>query len=100
MANSPFPVLRKEVQNYLRACEYRISVLKTPTPTSPSLSQEEREMVAAEALLKIGDLTDPEMEAVQEMLNRLSEKLPNSGNNGKPQVAWAFKRSTRSSRMG
>jgi len=57
-------------------------------------------MVAAEALLKIGDLTDAEMEAVQEMLNRLSEKLPNSGNNGKPQVAWAFKRSTRSSRMG
>jgi len=57
-------------------------------------------MVAAEALLKIGDLTDAEMEEVQEMLNRLSEKLPNSGNNGKPQVAWAFKRSTRSSRMG
>ena len=77
MANSPFPVLRKEVQNYFRSCEY---LLKTPTPTSPSLSQTEREIVAAEALLKIiGDLTDAEMEAVQEMLNRLSEKLLDSG---------------------
>ena len=72
MANSPFPVLRKEVQNYLRSCEYGLSVLKTPPPTSPSLSHEEREMVAAHALLKIGDLTDAETEAVQDMLNRLS----------------------------
>ena len=78
------PAFRKEVQNYLRSCEYRISVLKSPTPTSPSLSQEERERVAAEALLKIGDLTDTEMEAVQDMLNRLSDKLLNSQNDGQP----------------
>jgi hypothetical protein len=78
------PAFRKEVQNYLRACEYRKSVLKSSTPTSPSLSQEERERVAAEALLKIGDLTDAEMEAVQDMLNRLSDKRVNSQNDGQP----------------
>jgi len=38
---------------------------------------------ACEVLLKIDDLTDAEMEAVQEMLNRLSEKF-NSGHDGKP----------------
>ena len=78
MSDSASPAFRKEVQNYLRSCEYRTSVLKSPTPTSPSLSQEERERVAAEALLNIDDLTDAEMEAVQDMLNRLSDKLPNS----------------------
>ncbi len=41
-------------------------------------------MVATEALLKIIHyLTDAEMEAVQKMLNRLSEKF-NSGHDGKP----------------
>ena len=38
---------------------------------------------ASEILLKLDDLTDAEMEAVQEMLGRLSEKF-NSGHNGKP----------------
>jgi hypothetical protein len=37
---------------------------------------------ASEALLKIDDLTDAEMEAVQEMLDRVSEKF-NSGHDGK-----------------
>jgi len=39
---------------------------------------------ACEALLKIDDLSDAEIEAVQEMLDRLSDKLLNSGNDGKP----------------
>jgi hypothetical protein len=38
---------------------------------------------ASEALLKLDDLTDAEMEAVQEMLDRVSEKF-NSGHDGKP----------------
>ena len=38
---------------------------------------------ASEVLLKLDDLTDAEMEAVEEMLGRLSEKF-NSGNDGKP----------------
>ena len=36
---------------------------------------------ASEVLLKLDNLTDAEMEAVEEMLGRLSEKF-NSGNNG------------------
>ena len=38
---------------------------------------------ASEVLLRLDDLTDAEMEAVQEILGRLSEKF-NSGNDGKP----------------
>jgi hypothetical protein len=38
---------------------------------------------ASEILLKLDDLTDAEMEAVQEILDRLSEKL-NSGHDSKP----------------
>ena len=34
---------------------------------------------ASEALLKIGELSDQEMQAVQEMLDRVSEKLLNDG---------------------
>ena len=39
---------------------------------------------ASEALLKIEDLSEEETQAVQEMLNRVSEKLLNSGNDGSP----------------
>ena len=50
--------------------------------STPRLSV--REYVhASEVLLKLDDLTDAEMEAVEEMLGRLSEKF-NSGNDGKP----------------
>ena len=38
---------------------------------------------AMEVLSKIDDLTDAEMEAVEEMLGRLSEKF-NSGHDGRP----------------
>ena len=38
---------------------------------------------ASELLLKLDDLTDAEMEAVEEMLGRLSERF-NSGIDGKP----------------
>ena len=34
---------------------------------------------ASEALLKAGELSDDEMEAVQEILDRVSEKLLNDG---------------------
>jgi hypothetical protein len=37
---------------------------------------------ASEALLKLDELSDEEMEVVQEILNRLSEKF-NSGHDGK-----------------
>ena len=39
---------------------------------------------ASEALLETEDLSDTEMEMVQEMLYRLSEKLLNSGNDSQP----------------
>jgi len=39
---------------------------------------------ASEALLKIEDLSAEEMQAVQEELNRLSEKLLKSGNDRSP----------------
>ena len=48
---------RQSVQDYMRACE---------------------------ALLKLDELSDAEMEAVQEMRDRISEKLLNSGNDGTP----------------
>ena len=86
------PAFRKEVQNYLRSCEY---LILNPPPTSPSLSHEERERVAAQALLKIGNLTDAETEAVQDMLNRLSEKLLNSRNDGKL-YSWPLRTRDRS----
>jgi len=38
----------------------------------------------SEALLQTEELSDQEMYVVQEMLDRLSEKLLNSGNDGKP----------------
>jgi hypothetical protein len=45
--------------------------------------QSVREYVqASEALLKIDELTVAELEVVQDMLNRISEKLLNSGNDG------------------
>ena len=43
MAGSPFPTFRKEVQDCLRASEYLLSAVSSPT--LPPLSQEEREMV-------------------------------------------------------
>ena len=47
--------------------------------------QSVREYVqASEALLKVDQLSDTELEAVQEMVYQLSEKLLNSGPNGKP----------------
>ena len=47
--------------------------------------QNVREYVqASEALLETDDLSDAEMEEVQEMLYRISEKLLNSGNDGQP----------------
>ena len=39
---------------------------------------------ASEALLKIDELSDHEMQVVQEMLDQLSKKLLNSGDDGKP----------------
>ena len=39
---------------------------------------------ACEALLQTEELSDQEMHAVEEMLNRLSKKLLNSENDGKP----------------
>jgi uncharacterized protein YpuA (DUF1002 family) len=39
---------------------------------------------ACEDLLKIDDLTDEEIEAVQKMVDRISEKLPTSRNDGNP----------------
>ena len=51
----------------------------------PDHRQSVREYVrASEALLQPGELSDEEMEAVQEMLTRLSKGLPNSGDDGKP----------------
>lgn len=41
-------------------------------------------MLASEALLNMADLSDTEMEAVQEMLNRISEKLLTSEQDGQP----------------
>ena len=41
-------------------------------------------MRACEALLKLDDLTDAELEVVQEMVNRISENLINSGDDGAP----------------
>ena len=41
-------------------------------------------MHASEAFLKTEELSDDEMQAVQEMLDRLSEKLLDSGMDGKP----------------
>ena len=47
--------------------------------------QNVREYVqASEALLETDELSDAEMEMVQEMLYRISEKLLNSGNDGQP----------------
>jgi DNA-binding CsgD family transcriptional regulator len=47
--------------------------------------QRVREYVqASEALLESDELSDAEMEMVQEMFYRISEKLLNSGNNGQP----------------
>ena len=39
---------------------------------------------ATEALLKIDDLTDAEIQAIAHILNTLSEKLLDSGKDGKP----------------
>ncbi len=36
------------------------------------------------ALLQTDELSEHEMQAVEEMLNRLSDELLNSGNDGKP----------------
>ena len=50
----------------------------------PDYRQSVREYVrASEALLQTGELSDDEMQAVEEMLNRLSDELLNSGNDGK-----------------
>jgi hypothetical protein len=39
---------------------------------------------ASEALLEMDELSDAEMELVQDMLYRIFEKLLNSGNDGQP----------------
>ena len=51
----------------------------------PDHRQSVREYVrASEALLQAGELSDHEMQAVEEMVNRLSDELLTSGNDGKP----------------
>ena len=39
---------------------------------------------ATEALLKIDDLSDPEIQAIAKILHHLSEKLLDAGRDGKP----------------
>lgn len=39
---------------------------------------------ATEALLKIDDLTEAEIQAIAEILHHISEKLHDSGKDGKP----------------
>ena len=41
-------------------------------------------MRASEALLQTDELSDDEIQVVEDMLNRLSEKLLNSENDGEP----------------
>ena len=51
----------------------------------PDHRQSVREYVrASEALLQAGELSDHEMHAVEEMLNRLSDELLNFEHDGKP----------------
>jgi hypothetical protein len=67
--------LRAEVRRYLTSCENLLTVACSPT----LFTEEEREYVqASEALIKINDLTDAEIEAIQGMLCRLAGKV-NSG---------------------